>query len=93
MLEAGRPATLTVSGASFAEGVVVKILANRNAGTSLKPVYELRTFAPERLSETVLLLDLDRGFAPAPRLRSLVVANPDGGESAPVFLNVTRRVP
>ncbi|MFH1176187.1 MAG: hypothetical protein V1750_02175, partial [Acidobacteriota bacterium] len=92
-LEAGRPVTLTVTGESFAEGVVVRILANRNAGNSMKPVYEMRVFQPERLSETVLVLDIDRGFSPNPRLRSLVVANPDGAESAPLFLNVIRRMP
>jgi len=85
--------TLTVHGAGFAAGSLVKILANRNAGTSRPPLYEMVPFTAEVLSDTVLTVALDRGFAPVPRLRPVVVVNPDGGESAPVFLAVARRSP
>jgi flavodoxin len=80
-------------GKDFAAGAVAKILANVNAGTSRAPQYEMKQFDTEVLSDTVLTVELDRGFAPSPRLRTVVVVNPDGGESTPLILTVIRRQP
>ena len=92
-LPAGQPGIITVFGRDFAAGAVVKILANVNAGTSRAPQYEMKQFDTEVLSDTVLTVQLDRGFAPSPRLRTVVVVNPDSGESTPLILAVTRRQP
>jgi hypothetical protein len=92
-LETGQPVTLTVKGHGFSTGALVRILANVNAGTSSSPRYEMKAFAAEVLSPTVLTVTLDRAFAPMPRQRALTVVSPDGAESAPVFLAVARRVP
>ena len=90
-VEAGRPETLTVVGRGFVDGATVRILANVNAGTSSPPRYEMRPFAAQVLSPTVLVVELDRGFSPSPRLRPLAVVNPGGAESAPLFLEVLGR--
>lgn len=90
---AGQTGILTLFGSGFASDTRVRILANLHAGTSRPPDYEMKEFAAELLSDTVLTVELDRGFAPSPRLRRVVVVNPDGGESAPLFLTVTRRKP
>ncbi|OFV79469.1 MAG: hypothetical protein A2Y78_04985 [Acidobacteria bacterium RBG_13_68_16] len=92
-LPAGQAGILTVFGKDFAAGAVVKLLANVNAGTSRAPQYEMKQFDTEVLSDTVLTVQLDRGFSPSPRLRTVVVVNPDGGESTPFILTVTRRQP
>jgi hypothetical protein len=92
-LPAGQTGIVTVFGKGFVAGAVAKILANVNAGTSRAPQYEMKQFDTEVLSDTVLTVELDRGFAPSPRLRTVVVVNPDGGESAPLILTVTRRQP
>jgi hypothetical protein len=92
-LPAGQAGILTVFGRDFAAGAVVKILANVNAGTSRAPQYEMKQFDTEVLSDTVLTVQLDRGFAPSPRLRTVVVVNPGSGESTPLILAVTRRQP
>jgi hypothetical protein len=63
-----------------------------NAGTASPPRYEMREFAAEVLSPTVLTVQLDRGFAPMPRQRTLAVVNPGGAASAPLFLEVVGRV-
>lgn len=90
---AGRSFTLTVFGEGFTEGTVVEVFANRNAGSSADPSYEMVRFPAELASDTVLLVDFDRGFAAAPRLRQLVVVNPDGTASSPVYLRIQRSVP
>lgn len=90
---AGQAGIITVFGKDFAADAVAKILANVNAGTSRAPQYEMKQFDTEVLSDTVLTVELDRGFAPSPRLRTVVVVNPDGGESTPLILTVTRRQP
>jgi hypothetical protein len=92
-LPAGQAGILTVFGRDFAAGAVVKILANVNAGTSRAPQYEMKQFDTEVLSDTVLTVQFDRGFAPSPRLRTVVVVNPGSGESTPLILAVTRRQP
>ena len=92
-LAAGQTGILTLFGSGFAPDTRVRILANIHAGTSRPPEYEMREFAAEQLSDTVLSVELDRGFASFPRLRRVVVLSPDGGESAPLFLTVTRRKP
>lgn len=92
-LPAGQAGIITVFGKDFAAGAVAKILANVNAGTSRAPQYEMKQFDTEVLSDTVLTVELDRGFAPSPRLRTVVVVNPDGGESTPLILTVIRRQP
>jgi hypothetical protein len=90
---AGEIVTLTIMGLGFSDGAEVEIYANRNAGTSRTPIYDMLRFPAEVASDTVLLVDLDRGFAPSPRLRRLTVVNPDGGASAPVYLEIQRRMP
>jgi hypothetical protein len=92
-VDAGRPFTLTVLGAGFADGAVVEVFANRNAGSSADPAYEMVRFPAELASSTVLLVDFERGFAAAPRLRQLVVVNPDGAASSPAYLRIQRSVP
>ena len=90
---AGEPFTLTVIGEGFQEGATVEALANANAGTSRRPEYRSIAFPTEFASDTVLIVDFDRGLAPSPRLREIVVVNPDGGRSPPMYLEVTRRMP
>lgn len=92
-IAAGEPFTLTVVGEAFQEGAVVQVLANANAGTSRQPEYRSIAFPTELASDTVLIVDFDRGLAPSPRLREIVVVNPDGGRSPPMYLEVTRRMP
>jgi hypothetical protein len=88
---AGEPLVLTVTGEAFADGAVVRVLANAAAGTAKPPLYEMVDFPTDCESQRVLLVDFDRGFAPSPRLRRLVVVNPDGASSAPLFLEIVRR--
>ncbi len=90
---AGEVITLTLMGSGFAEGARVEVLANTNAGTSRAPLYEVIEFEAEFASDSVLIVDFDRGFAASPRLRPVVVVNPDGSESLPVYLKITRRSP
>jgi len=90
---AGEPFTLTVVGEAFQEGATVEALANVHAGTSRQPEYRSVGFPTEFASDTVLIVDFDRGFAPSPRLRSITVVNPDGGRSPPMYVEVTRRLP
>jgi len=90
---AGEPFTLTVVGEAFQEGATVEALANIHAGTSRQPEYRSVGFPTEFASDTVLIVDFDRGFAPSPRLRSITVVNPDGGRSPPMYVEVTRRLP
>lgn len=90
---AGEPFTLTVVGEAFQEGATVEALANIHAGTSHQPEYRSVGFPTEFASDTVLIVDFDRGFAPSPRLRSITVVNPDGGRSPPMYVEVTRRLP
>lgn len=90
---AGEPFTLTLMGSNFLEGAEVEIFANANAGTSRQPDYRPVQFPAEFASDTVLLVDFDRGFAPSPKLRSVTVVNPDGGHSPPLFLGITRSLP
>lgn len=92
-IAAGEPFTLTVVGDAFQEGATVEALANANAGTSRQPEYRSIAFPTEFASDTVLIVDFDRGFAPSPRVRSITVVNPDGGRSPPMYLEVTRRMP
>jgi hypothetical protein len=92
-IAAGEPFTLTVIGEGFVEGAAVEALANVHAGTSRQPDYRSTAFPTEFASDTVLIVDFDRGFAPSPRLRSITVVNPDGGRSPPMYLEVTRRMP
>jgi hypothetical protein len=93
VVTAGQVATLTILGTGFGDGAEVEIFANRHAGTSRTPVYEMLQFSADVASDTVLLVDLDRGFAPSPRLRQVVVVNPDGQTSSPVYLEIKRRSP
>jgi hypothetical protein len=88
---AGEPLILTVTGEGFAEGALVRVLANAVAGTAQTPRYEMVEFPADCESQRVLLVDFDRGFAPSPRLRRVVVVNPDGASSAPLFLEIVRR--
>jgi hypothetical protein len=90
-ISAGEPLLLTVTGEDFADGAVVRVLANAAAGTAEPPLYEMVDFPAEYESQRVLLVDFDRGFAPSPRLRRVVVVNPDGASSAPLFLEIVRR--
>ncbi|HSL17294.1 MAG TPA: hypothetical protein VLB51_05245 [Methylomirabilota bacterium] len=90
---AGLLFTLTVIGEGFADGAIVEVFANRNAGSSADPSYEMVRFPAELASDSVLLVDFDRGFAAAPRLRQLVVVNPDGAVSSPAYLRIQRSVP
>ncbi len=90
---AGEPFTLTLTGSGFEEGAVVQVLANVHAGSSAAPEYRPRRFPAERLSDSVLLVDFERGFAPEPALRPVTVVNPSGAASAPLFLRITRRSP
>ncbi|PWB73315.1 MAG: hypothetical protein C3F15_09825 [Holophagae bacterium] len=92
-IAAGEPFTLTVVGEAFQEGAEVAVLANIHAGTSREPEYQPVDFPAEVASDTVLIVDFDRGFAPSPRLRSITVVNPDGGRSPPMYLEVTGRLP
>jgi hypothetical protein len=92
-IDAGQVFTLTVMGGGFVDGAEVEIFANSHAGSSHPPAYEMLRFAAEVASDTVLLVDLDRGFAASPRLRQVVVINPDGGTSAPVYLEIKRSSP
>jgi hypothetical protein len=88
---AGEPLILTVTGEAFADGAIVRVLANAAAGTAQPPLYEMVEFPTDYESQRVLLVDFDRGFAPSPRLRRVVVVNPDGASSAPLFLEIVRR--
>ena len=88
---AGEPLILTVTGEGFADGALVRVLANAVAGTAQTPRYEMVEFPADCESQRVLLVDFDRGFAPSPRLRRVVVVNPDGASSAPLFLEIVRR--
>jgi hypothetical protein len=90
-VSAGEPLILTVTGESFAEGAEVRVLANAAAGTTRPPSYEMVSFPTEYASPRVLVVDFERGFAPSPRLRRVVVVNPDGAGSAPLFLEIVRR--
>jgi hypothetical protein len=90
-ITAGEPLLLTVTGEAFAEGAVVRVLANAAAGNAQPPLYEMVDFPADYESQRVLLVDFDRGFAPSPRLRRVVVVNPDGASSAPLFLEIVRR--
>ncbi len=90
-IAAGEPFTLTVIGEGFVEGAAVEALANIHAGTSRQPDYRSTAFPTEFASDTVLIVDFDRGLAPSPRLRAITVVNPDGGRSPPMYLEVTRR--
>jgi hypothetical protein len=90
---AGAPFTLTLMGARFEEGARVEVLANANAGTSRPPDYRPMPFPTEFASDTVLLVDFDRGFAESPKLRSVSVVNPNGRRSAPLYLGITRSLP
>lgn len=90
---AGEAFTLTLMGANFREGAQVEVLVNANAGTSRQPDYRPVPFTSEFASDTVLLVDFDRGFAASPRLRSVAVVNPDGGRSPPLYLGITRSLP
>lgn len=92
-ISAGQVTTLTIMGTGFGDGTEVEIFANRHAGSSRNPVYEMLRFSADVASDTVLLVDLERGFAPSPRLRQVVVVNPDGRTSAPVYLEIKRRSP
>jgi hypothetical protein len=89
----GQPLTLTVTGEGFRDGAQVEVFANAHAGSSVPPVYRMVAFEAEFASDTVLLVDFDRGFAPSPRLRQVVVVNPDGTASAPLYLEIQRRQP
>jgi hypothetical protein len=93
IVPAAEALTLTVMGTGFGQGAEVEIFANSNAGTSHTPAYEMLRFPTEVASDTVLLVDLDRGFAPSPRLRRVAVINPDGATSPPVYLSIQRRMP
>lgn len=93
IVAAGEPLTLTVMGAHFSEGATVEVLANANAGTSREPEYTAVPFPSEFASDTVLLVDFDRGFALSPKQRSITVVNPDGGRSPPLYLKITRSLP
>jgi hypothetical protein len=90
---AGDPFALTVVGSGFVDGATVGVLANVNAGTSRAPRYETVQFEAELASDSVLIVDFDRGFAVPPSVRSVVVKNPDGAESSPLYLTITRRSP
>jgi len=90
---AGEPLTLTVMGAHFRDGATVEVFANANAGTSHEPDYRAVPFPSEFASDTVLLVDFDRGFATSPKQRSIAVVNPDGGRSPPLYLEITRSLP
>jgi hypothetical protein len=90
---AGEPLTLTVMGVNFREGATVEVFANANAGTSREPDYRAVPFPVEVASDTVLLVDFDRGFAPSPKQRSVTVVNADGTRSPPLFLGITRSLP
>lgn len=89
----GEPFTLTLMGENFRDGAEVEVLANTHAGTSRDPEYRALAFPAELASDTVLLVDFDRGFAASPRLRSVTVVNPDGGRSPPLYLKITRSLP
>jgi hypothetical protein len=93
IVTAGEPLTLTVMGANFSDGATVEVFANANAGTSRQPEYRSVPFSAEFASDTVLLVDFDRGFAASPRQRSIAVVNPDGGRSPPLYLEITRSLP
>lgn len=90
---AGEVFTLTLTGTGFQQGATVEVLANANAGTSRVPQYESLSFDAEVASDTVLIVDFERGFAASPQLRSVVVKNPDGGESLPAYFKILRRSP
>ena len=90
---AGEPFTLTLIGAGFQNGAKVDVLVNVHAGTGAAPEYGIRRFPAERLSDSVLLVDFDRGFAAEPSLRPVTVVNPSGAASASLFLRITRRSP
>lgn len=90
---AGEPFTLTLTGSGFEDGAAVEVLANVHAGTAAAPEYRSRRFPAEHLSDSVLLVDFDRGFSAAPALRPVKVVNPSGAASAPLFLRITRRLP
>lgn len=92
-IPAGQPLTLTVIGEGFQDGARVEVFANAHAGSSAPPAYRMVRFEAEVASEEVLLVDFDRGFAPSPRLRQVVVVNPDGAASAPLYLEIQRREP
>ncbi len=90
---AGEPFTLTLTGSRFEEGASVEVTVNVNAGTSRPPEYRPRRFPADRLSDTVLLVDFDRGFAPEPPLRPVRVVNRSGAQSAPLYLRISGRTP
>ncbi len=90
---AGEVFTLTLMGRGFVMGATVEVVANANAGTSHSPRYEKVEFEAEFASESVLIVDFARGFAPSPRIRKVIVRNPDGSESLPAYLKIKRRSP
>lgn len=76
-----QPFELLCLGEGFQPGARVEVESNVNVGTSKPPEYRLTGFEAEFLAETLLLITFDRGFAPEPRQRKIVVVNSDGGRS------------
>jgi hypothetical protein len=88
----GQPFELLIIGENFQEDATALVEANVNAGTARNPEYQLREFEVEYLADTMLLLKFDRGFAPKPENRQILIENPDGGRSAPLSLAVITNV-
>ena len=88
VLAAGRLARLEVYGRNFSEGAQVLVVANRNAGSTRLPEYELTGFPTEYVDSELLEVEFDRGFYPIPGARDVVVQNPDGTRSAAALLTI-----
>ena len=72
---------MLIVGEHFMDGAQVYVLANSNAGTAKAPEYIFLPFEAERLAETLLQVNFDRGFYSTPEIREIYVVNPDGGRS------------
>jgi hypothetical protein len=76
-----QPLSLLIIGEGFVEGAEVWIMVNNNIATAKAPVYRFMSFACEYLADTLLQVDLAKGFYSDPQQRELYVVNPDGGKS------------
>ncbi len=87
-IPAGRALLLEVFGEGFSESSKVWILANLHAGTSRLPDYGLREFPVYFIDQELVEVELDRGFAPNPGVRDVIVEDAEGRRSAPAVLRI-----